>query len=89
MVIDSFQKRFLMNMQLRQCISKAKPFRLKKKTEKARFCLAFFDFQKCQRCSKKARISEPGFKKAKLATLLSAQSSVLDLFQPILCARET
>jgi len=30
MVIDSFQKRFLMNMQLRQCFSRAKPFRLKK-----------------------------------------------------------
>jgi len=57
-------------MQLRQCFSRAKPFRLKKKTEKARFFLTFFDFQKSQKRSKKVRISKSGFKKAKLATLL-------------------
>jgi len=34
-----------MNMQLRQCYTRIKPFRLKKKSEKAYFCL-FFDFQK-------------------------------------------
>jgi len=37
MVIDSRQKRFVMNMQLRQCCDRANAFRLKK----ARFCLAF------------------------------------------------
>jgi len=41
-------------------------FPTEKKSEKARFCLAFY-FQKSQRCSKKARISKSGFKKAKLA----------------------
>jgi len=30
MVIDSLKKRFVMNMQLRQCFSRDKPFRLKK-----------------------------------------------------------
>jgi len=39
MVIDFFQKRFLINMQLRQCFSRAKPFRLRKKPEKVRFYL--------------------------------------------------
>jgi len=38
-------------MQLRQCISRAKPFRLKK----ARFCLAFFDFQKKPEVFKKSQ----------------------------------
>jgi len=43
----------------------------KKSQKKAIFCLAFFDFQKSQRFSKKARIWKSGFKKAKLATLLT------------------
>jgi len=43
MVIDTFQRRFVMNMQLRQCFSRSKPFRLKKSQ---RFYLASFDFQK-------------------------------------------
>jgi len=34
MVIDSFQKKLLMNMQLRKCFCKAKPFRLKKSQKK-------------------------------------------------------
>jgi len=42
MAVDSFEKSFVMNMQLRQCFSREKPFQLKK----ARFCLAFSDFQK-------------------------------------------
>ena len=39
-------------------------------TEKSQILSGFFYFQKSQRCSKKARISKSGFKKAKLATLL-------------------
>jgi len=31
MVIDTFQKRFVMNMQLKQCFSRTKPFRLEKR----------------------------------------------------------
>jgi len=38
-------------------------------TEKNRFLSVFFISKKSQRCSKKARISKPGFKKAKLTTL--------------------
>jgi len=51
MVIDSFQKIFVMNVQLRQCFSGAKSFRLKK----ARFCLAFFDSQKKPKVFKKSQ----------------------------------
>jgi len=47
-------------------------FPTEKKPEKARFCLAFFNFQKSQRCSKQARIFKSGFKKATLATLIMA-----------------
>ena len=67
--MDSFQKRFLMDMQLRQCVSRSKPFRLKKSQKKSDFVWLFFISKKSQRCSKKARISKYGFKKAKLATL--------------------
>jgi len=68
MVIDSFQKRFLMNMQLRQCFSRAKLFQLKK-VKKSQVLSVFFFLisKKSQRCSKKARISKSGFKTAKLA----------------------
>jgi len=61
-----------MNMQLRQCFARAKPIRLKmsqKNPEKPDFS-GFFISKKSQRCSKKARISKSGFRKAKLATLL-------------------
>ena len=44
-------------------------FPTEKKPEKARFCLAFFDFQKKPKALKTARISKSGFKTAKLATL--------------------
>jgi len=71
MVIDSFQKRFVMNMQFRQCFSRAKPFRLKK-ARKSQILSVFFYFQKSQRCSKKPRILKSGFKKATLATLIMA-----------------
>jgi len=73
MVIDSFQKsiisfqRFVMSMQLGQCFSRAKPFRMKKSQK-------FFDLQKKPKVFKKARISKSGFKKAKLATLLSGSN---------------
>jgi len=43
-----------------------------KQPEKARFCLAFFDFQKKPKVFKKARILKSGFKKATLATLIMA-----------------
>jgi len=52
MVIDSFQKRFLMNMHLRQCFSRAKPFRLKKIQKKPDFVWLFLISKKSQRCSK-------------------------------------
>jgi len=65
----------VMNMQLWQCFSRAKLFRLKK----ARFCLAFFDFQKNPKAFKNARISKSGFKKAKLATLQRCSFTTLTL----------
>jgi len=43
----------IMNVFSRQ----AKLFRMKKRPEKARFCQAFFDFQKKPKVSKKGRIS--------------------------------
>jgi len=42
--------------------------------EKARFCRAFLIFKKAK-CVKKVRISKSGFKKVKLATLLSCSCS--------------
>jgi len=48
MVAGSRQKRFVINMQLKQRVARVKPFRLKKKLEKARFCLAVFENQKRQ-----------------------------------------
>ena len=45
-------------------------FPTEKNPEKARFCLAFFDFQKMPKAFKKARISKSSFKKAKLAILI-------------------
>jgi len=44
-----FSEEILMNMQLRQCFSRAKPFQL----EKNIFCLDFFDFQKKPKVLKK------------------------------------
>ena len=44
-------------------------FPTEKNPEKARFCLAFFDFQKKPKVFKNTRISKSGFKKAKLVTL--------------------
>jgi len=58
--------------------SRAKLFRLKKarfclkkKPDFVRFCLTFLISEKSQRCSKNARISKSGFKKDKLATLVT------------------
>jgi len=59
MVIDPRRKRFVMNMQLRQCFARAK----------ADFSGVFY-FQKKPKVFKKAGISKSGFKKAKLANLL-------------------
>ena len=59
MVIDRRRKRFVMNMQLRQCFARAK----------SDFS-DFFYFQKKAKVFKTVRISKVGFKKGKLATLL-------------------
>jgi len=69
MVIDPRRKRFVMNMQPRQCFARAKPTRLKISQKKPDFS-DFFISKKSQGVQKKARISKFGFKKAKLATLL-------------------
>jgi len=49
MVIDLRQKRFVMNLQLRQCLARAKPFRLKKIKKKPDFdwCFLFSRKAKC------------------------------------------
>ena len=60
MVIDSRQKRFVKNMQLRQCFGRAKPFRLKK-SRKVRLCL-FFLFPK-KKCWKKTQFQNLASKK--------------------------
>ena len=52
MVIDSHQKRFIMNTQLRQCFARAKPFRVKKIKKKSQILTGIFDFQKSQLCQK-------------------------------------
>jgi len=41
MVIDSRQKRFVMNIQLRECFARAKPLRLKKSQKKSNFVWLF------------------------------------------------
>jgi len=69
MVIDPRHKRFVMNMQLRQCFARAKPILLKTSQKKPDFSDIFIS-KKSQRCSKKARISKSGFKKAALPILL-------------------
>ena len=71
-VIDSRQKRFVMNMHLRKCFTL---FRLKKPD----FVWLFFGFHKKPKALKKSRISKSDFKKAKFVTL--AQSSQ----QPHVC----
>jgi len=53
MVIDSCQKRFVMNVQLRQCLARAKSFRMKK-IKNSQILTGIFDFQKKSRASKKA-----------------------------------
>jgi len=69
MVIDSFQKRFVTNTQLRQCFSRAKSCRLKK-NRKSQILSGFYLFAKIAKVLKKARISKSDFKKVKLATVL-------------------
>ena len=54
-----------MNMHLKQCFARAKPFRLKKRPDFD----WYFDLKKKPSTSKKAWISKFGFKNAKLATL--------------------
>jgi len=58
MVTDSRQKRFVMNMQLRQCFARAKTFRVKKSGK-----------DQILSGVKKVRISQSDFKKAKLANM--------------------
>jgi len=81
MVIDSHQKRFVINMQLRQCLARAKPFRLKK--IKKRILTGIFDFQKNPSASKKSWISKFGFKNVKLATLHATS----DYMRPLVLSR--
>jgi len=69
MVIDPRRKRFVMNMQLRQCFASAKPLRLKISQKKSEFS-GFFISKKAKGVQKTTRISKYGSKKAKLATLL-------------------
>jgi len=59
MVTDFSQKRVVINMQLRQCFARAKPFRLLSK--------------KSQRFSKKPEFQNRASKKAKLANLDNSQ----------------
>jgi len=70
-VIDSHQKRFVMNMQLKQGSNNAKPFRLKNSQKKPYFVWHFLIYKKKPKVLKKARISKCGYKKNKLATLAS------------------
>jgi len=70
MVIDFFQKRFVINTQLRQCFSRVKSCRLKKSQKRPDFVWLFFASKKKPKVLKKARISKSDFKKAKLSTLL-------------------
>jgi len=67
--MDPRRKRFVMDMQLRQCFARAKPIRLKISRKKPDFSVFLISI-KSQRCSKSAIISKSGFKKAYLATLL-------------------
>ena len=53
MVIDSCQKRFILNLQLRQCFARAKPFTLKK-NKKPDFYWYFLFNHKKPSASKKA-----------------------------------
>jgi len=54
MVIDSFQERFVMNMQLWQVFAEPSLSDWKK-AEKNRFCLAFLDFQNKPKALKKSQ----------------------------------
>jgi len=63
MAIDLRRKRFVMNMQHRQCFARAKPIRLKISQNKARFFWLFL-FPKKANGVKKNRISKSGIKKS-------------------------
>jgi len=65
MVIDSRQKRFTMNMQLRQRFARAKPFRLKK----CQILSGFFDFQKKQKVLKNSQNLKTWFQKIQIDNL--------------------
>jgi len=69
MHIDTRQNRFVVDMQLRDCFARAKPFRPKKSQKKSDFVWFFLIYKKAKSVEK-ARISKSGFKKGKLATLL-------------------
>jgi len=72
MVIDCFQKRFIMNVQLRLCFSRAKPFRVKKSQKRPDFVWLFLISKKSNGCSKKARNFKIWLQKTTLATLIMA-----------------
>ena len=52
MVIDSHQKRFVLNLQLRQCFARAKPFTLKKNKNPDFYW--YFLFSQKAKCVKKS-----------------------------------
>jgi len=71
MVIDSRQKIFVMNMQLRRCFTRAMPFRQKKSQKKLDFVWLFFIF-KTTRALKKFKI---WLHKSQLAALPAKMSA--------------
>jgi len=66
-----------MNMVLRQCFARVKPFRPKKSYENQDF-VWLFQFSKTSKCIKKARISKSGFNNTKLATMLKRSTQQIN-----------
>jgi len=64
-----------MNIQLRQCFARAKPFRLKKKQNRKSEILSGFLISKKDNGVQKKPEFNSGFKKAKLATLINNSAS--------------
>jgi len=71
MVIDSRQKRFAMNMQLRQCFARVKLFRLKNPD----FVCFFFLFSKKAERVKKIKNFKIWLQKSQIGTLLHVEHS--------------
>jgi len=82
-VLNSRQKIFVTYMQLRQCLARAKPFRLKKIKRKSHILTGIFDFQKKLSVSKKPEFQNFVSKNAKLATLHATN----DRMRPLLLGK--